>query len=137
MFRYFIVHDLLNTTIQYYSTIPHHNGSVWAGQRVPDLNGERRFLRGGSDQDVLSLEEDQMEDHGHTVDDPGHTHAYVDHYTGIKTYTSDADKILHTLYICLKVAMKNLVIRDLLMRITKLNAGIVLTTLHLILEDPE
>ena len=64
------------------STIPHHNGSVWAGQRVPDLNGERRFLRGGADQDVLSLEEDQMEDHGHTVSDPGHTHGYVDNYTG-------------------------------------------------------
>ena len=56
------------------STIPHHNGSVWAGQRVPDLKGERRFLRGGADQDVLSLEEDQMEDHGHTVSDPGHVH---------------------------------------------------------------
>ena len=63
------------------STIPHHNGSVWAGQRVPDLNGERRFLRGGADQDVLSLEEDQMEDHGHTVSDPGHTHSYDDNYT--------------------------------------------------------
>ena len=54
------------------STVP--SGSIWAGKKVPDLNGERRFLRGGADQDVLSLEEDQMEDHGHTVSDPGHVH---------------------------------------------------------------
>ena len=60
------------------STIPHHNGSVWAGQRVPDLNGERRFLRGGSDHDVLKLEEDEVMDHHHNFNDPGHRHTIVD-----------------------------------------------------------
>ena len=58
------------------------NGSVWAGRQVPDLNGERRFLRGGSEMEMLSLEDDQMMDHTHTVIDPEHTHPYVDkHYT--------------------------------------------------------
>ena len=51
---------------------------------MPDLNGERRFLRGGPDSDVLKMEEDQVEDHHHrhkhtatadaTVHDYGHTH---------------------------------------------------------------
>ena len=49
---------------------------------MPDLNGERRFLRGGSDSDVLTMEEAQMESHDHSasasahVTDPGHTHSY-------------------------------------------------------------
>ena len=38
---------------------------IWAGKRTPDLNGERRFLRGGPDKDVLTLENDQIEDHDH------------------------------------------------------------------------
>ena len=63
------------------STIP--AGSIWTGKTLPDLNGERRFLRGGSDDDVLTLEEAQMESHDHsvvsasaTVHDSGHTHKY-------------------------------------------------------------
>ena len=68
--------------------IPH--GSIWEGKTVPDLNGERRFLRGGPDSDVLKMEEDQVEDHHHrhkhtatadaTVHDYGHTHDYDDYY---------------------------------------------------------
>merc|ERR1719391_1142520 len=60
------------------ATIP--EPSTWAGQLTPNLNGEKRFLRGASDSEVLTLEEDQMQDHKHTVSDPGHTHSYVDKY---------------------------------------------------------
>ena len=62
------------------STIP--AGSIWAGKSLPDLNGEKRFLRGGSDSDVLTMEEAQLENHDHSasasahVSDPGHTHSY-------------------------------------------------------------
>ena len=55
------------------SVIPH--GSIWTGKNVPNLNGERRFLRGGNDEDMLKLEEDQMQDHIHDFEDPGHGHA--------------------------------------------------------------
>ena len=47
---------------------------IWEGKRTPDLNGEKRFLRGGDDNDVLTLEEDQILDHIHDVFDEGHSH---------------------------------------------------------------
>ena len=63
---------------------------------LPNLNGERRFLRGGSDDDVLTMEEAQMESHDHsvsasaTVTDPGHTHSY--HYeSGVGWVGDNAD----------------------------------------------
>ena len=56
--------------------------SRWYGKRVPDLNGERRFLRGGPDSSVLNLEDDQLQDHEHSFYDPGHTHRYYDKYPG-------------------------------------------------------
>ena len=59
--------------------------SIWAGQRTPDLNNEKRFLRGSSDDTVLTLEEDMLEDHQHFVTDPGHTHGFVDEYVEIGT----------------------------------------------------
>ena len=59
------------------STVP--SGSIWAGKKVPDLNGERRFLRGGPDEDLLTLEDDQVQDHHHIVVDPGHSHPFTDH----------------------------------------------------------
>ena len=34
--------------------------SIWAGERTPDLNNERRFLRGGSDTSVLSRKQNNM-----------------------------------------------------------------------------
>ena len=43
-----------------------------AGTSTPDLNSARRFLRGGSDSDAGSVEEDTVRDHLHA--DPGHTH---------------------------------------------------------------
>ena len=61
------------------SVIP--EGSIWAGKQVPDLNGERRFLRGGSEEEMLTLEDDQILEHEHNLHDPGHTHPYKDiHY---------------------------------------------------------
>jgi len=57
--------------------------SIWAGKLTPDLNGEKRFLRGSSDRDVLTLEEDQMQDHKHTLTDPGHAHPYVDKWPNV------------------------------------------------------
>merc|ERR1712198_781654 len=64
------------------ATIP--EPSVWAGQLTPDLNGEKRFLRGALDSEVLTLEEDQMQDHKHNVTDLGHTHSYDDKYPSWK-----------------------------------------------------
>jgi len=60
-------------------TIPHP--SIWAGKYTPNLNGEKRFLRGGTDIDQLTLEEDQMQDHMHNIADSGHTHGYIDRWT--------------------------------------------------------
>jgi len=56
--------------------------SPWAGQHTPDLNNQKRFLRGGSDQEQLTLEEDQIQDHQHhiSLDDPGHSHGFIDKY---------------------------------------------------------
>ena len=67
------------------STIEHP--SVWAGKLTPDLNNEKRFLRGGHDSLQLTLEEDQLQDHEHYVilTDPGHTHEYTDRYLGYHT----------------------------------------------------
>ena len=66
-------------------TIPNHpsieGGSIWAGKTIPNLNGERRFLRGGDDAKVLTLEDDQLQSHEHVFNDPGHTHPYVDKHT--------------------------------------------------------
>merc|ERR1712228_359390 len=65
------------------STIP--EPSIWAGQLTPDLNGEKRFLRGASDSEVLTMEEDQMQNHKHDITDPGHTHGYVDKWPQMGT----------------------------------------------------
>ena len=35
--------------------------SIWAGKRLPNLNAERRFLRGGSKIGALTLEDDMMQ----------------------------------------------------------------------------
>ena len=54
--------------------------SVWAGQKTPDLNNERRFLRGSPDDSILTFEDDQLQDHHHDISDPGHEHDYSDYY---------------------------------------------------------
>ena len=52
------------------SVIPH--GSIWAGKKVPNRNGERRFLRGGPDGDMLKVEDDSVRSHNH-----GHSDTHV------------------------------------------------------------
>ena len=49
------------------STIDHP--SPWAGKLTPDLNTERRFLRGGHDSDQLKLEDDSIKSHDHSTKD--------------------------------------------------------------------
>ena len=34
-------------------------GGIWDGRTTPNLNGERRFLRGGNENDVLKLEDEE------------------------------------------------------------------------------
>ena len=45
----------------------------WKGGKTPDLNSIGAFLRGGSEDLVLEVEDSQIEDHTHK--DPGHSHA--------------------------------------------------------------
>lgn len=61
--------------------------SAWAGQSTPNLNGERRFLRGGTHEQMLLMEEDMILDHmhtdgGHTHTDAGHGHSFTSHGSG-------------------------------------------------------
>ena len=51
--------------------------SIWTGTYTPNLNGERRFLRGSDDVHQLTLEDDMVQDHIHK--DPGHTHTDTGH----------------------------------------------------------
>ena len=55
-------------------TIP--EPSMWAGEKTPNLNGEKRFLRGGDASDLLKMESHQLQDHQHHVSDNGHQHAH-------------------------------------------------------------
>ena len=45
----------------------------WKGGKTPDLNSIGAFLRGGSEDLVLDMEDGQLEDHNH--EDSGHSHA--------------------------------------------------------------
>ena len=49
------------------STIEHP--SPWAGRLTPDLNNQKRFLRGGHDSEQLALEEDSIKSHTHSTRD--------------------------------------------------------------------
>ena len=78
-------------------TIPHP--SIWAGKYTPNLNGEKRFLRGGIDADQLKFEEDQIQDHLHEFNDPGHSHAYGDKWSNLWEYVDGhlgPDDVDHT-----------------------------------------
>ena len=55
----------------------------WGGHPTPDLNTARRFLRGGGEEDMLRLEDDQVQEHSHEVVDPGHSHGYTDRFTSV------------------------------------------------------
>ena len=49
------------------STIEHP--SPWAGMLTPDLNNQKRFLRGGHDNEQLTMEEDATKFHQHNYED--------------------------------------------------------------------
>ena len=49
------------------STIEHP--SPWAGMLTPDINNEKRFLRGGHDEEQLTLENDTIKSHHHDYED--------------------------------------------------------------------
>ena len=59
---------LLYITFQYFIF-----KGIWKGQRAPNLNNDRRFLRGGKDSEVLDVEEDSI---------GKHNHGYLDKYYG-------------------------------------------------------
>jgi len=54
------------------SVIPVDSPSIWAGSHTPDLNTEKRFLRGGHYSTQLDLEEDLVQDHKHKEDVHSH-----------------------------------------------------------------
>ena len=57
------------------------NKGPWKGLKTPDLNGQGRFLRGGSAAQLLTLEDHMVQDHSHI--DQGHSHADSGHsHTG-------------------------------------------------------
>merc|ERR1719342_219218 len=74
---------------------------IWEGKYTPNLNGEKRFLRGGGDNDVLTLEDDEILDHKHyssgsasadaTVNDGGHYHYSTFAYDGHRGHSYDGD----------------------------------------------
>ena len=71
----------------YFVPVQYKNHPHWAGQSTPNLNGERRFLRGGTHEQMLLMEEDMILDHmhtdgGHTHTDAGHGHSFTSHGSG-------------------------------------------------------
>ena len=46
---------------------------------TPDLNAEGRFLRGGSPDQVLTMQDDSFQQHVHSVIDNGHSHSDSGH----------------------------------------------------------
>ena len=44
---------------------------IWEGLVTPDLNNAQRFLRGGTQANVLEEQDDALQDHTHYLNDPG------------------------------------------------------------------
>ena len=53
--------------------------SIWAGSATPNLNGQKRFLRGGDDSEILDTQDDQIQDLQLSISDNGHTHTENGH----------------------------------------------------------
>ena len=68
------------------STIEHP--SPWAGKLTPDLNNEKRFLRGGHDNEQLTMEEDAVKSHTHSTQD-----SYLNRYHGCHSGMTHVDTI--------------------------------------------
>jgi len=60
---------------------------IWKGKLLPNLNGENRFLRGGYDGDVLTMQDDMVLDHAHI--DSGHQHTQSSHDHNSSPYEGD------------------------------------------------
>merc|ERR1711862_671390 len=74
-------------------SVINYQNSPWKGSRVPNLNGDGRFLRGGSASQVLTMQEDSVEDHTHSVSDPGHSHSDRGHshsYKKMRRYGAES-----------------------------------------------
>ena len=66
----------------------------WQGHKTPDLNSNGAFLRGGSEDLVLEMEDSQLENHTH--EDSGHSHtcsASSHSYPHHHTYKYEQSKI--------------------------------------------
>ena len=75
----------------------------WTGGKTPDLNSIGAFLRGGSDDKVLEVEDDQVQDHEH--EDSGHQHdcsawSSGDGHQHAYHYSRANGKLLHGSTIC-------------------------------------
>merc|ERR1719206_1620687 len=77
------------------SSIPHP--SVWAGTLTPDLNGQKRFLRGSDEKDMLTLEAEntRLPDHKHNATSSPHSHTYTE------THTSETCKMASGSHWCI------------------------------------
>jgi len=77
------------------SSIPHP--SVWAGTLTPDLNGQKRFLRGSNEKDMLTLEAEttRLPDHKHNATSSPHSHTYTE------THISNTCKTASGSYWCI------------------------------------
>jgi len=80
------------------------NGSTitkgpWTGGKTPDLNSIGAFLRGGTEENILEIESDQIQDHQH--EDPGHRHdcdassSASNHYHKLFHYNSGSSSSHH------------------------------------------
>lgn len=58
---------------------------------TPNLNGEDYFLRGGSTSSDWIFQEQMLENHGHSIVDPQHTHTDRGHTHGHGDYGTDSD----------------------------------------------
>ena len=63
---------------------------IWNGEKTPDLNEARRFIRGGPLSEALDSQEDSIQQHTHHINDPGHTHGYVYDFLANKHYLDDS-----------------------------------------------
>ena len=75
-------------------------GGIWDGRTTPNLNGERRFLRGGNENDVLKLEDEEtnyrdiyfLPDFTHDNGDRGHAFSCSD-YGGEELFALEIESL--------------------------------------------
>ena len=57
------------------------NVKFWVSALALDFIMVFRFLRGGSEAQVLLFQEDSLQNHNHFLTDPGHGHEYTDRHS--------------------------------------------------------